>query len=41
VLPVMLPSNPQAIAHFTRFAHLMRTLAEENSGSFVGLSALR
>jgi hypothetical protein len=41
VLPVMLPNNPQAIAHFTRFAHLMRTLAEENSGSFVGLPALR
>ena len=41
VLPILLPSNAQANAHFTRFAHLMRTLAEENSGSFVGLPALR
>jgi hypothetical protein len=41
VLPILLPNNAQANAHFTRFAHLMRTLAEENSGSFVGLPALR
>jgi hypothetical protein len=41
VLPILLPSNAQANAHFTRFAHLMRILAEENSGSFVGLPALR
>jgi hypothetical protein len=26
---------------FTRFAHLMRLLAEQNSGSFVGLTSLR
>ena len=41
VMPVLLPNNAEAIAHFTRFAHLMRTLAEENSGTFVGLPALR
>ena len=28
-------------AHFVRFAHLMRILAEQNSGSFVGLNALQ
>jgi hypothetical protein len=41
VLPILLPNNAQANAHFTRFAHLMRTLAEENSGSFVGMPTLR
>ncbi|MBM3537844.1 MAG: VWA domain-containing protein [Alphaproteobacteria bacterium] len=38
--PVMvLLVNQQA--SFTRFAHLMRILAEQNSGSFVGLPALK
>ncbi len=38
--PVMLLlANQQA--SFTRFAHLMRILAEQNSGSFVGLPALK
>lgn len=39
---MLLPAVPsQYQANFTRFAHLMRLLAEQNSGSFVGLNALR
>jgi len=37
VLPLLTRQNVQ----FTRFAHLMRLLAEQNSGSFVGLNSLR
>jgi hypothetical protein len=42
----VLPIHPQAQTpvfqqSFTRFAHLMRILAEQNSGSFVGLPSLR
>ena len=38
VLTLLAPSQYQA--NFSRFAHLMRVLAEQNSGSFVGLNAL-
>ena len=38
--PVMLLLANQQTS-FTRFAHLMRILAEENSGSFVGLPSLK
>ena len=37
----VLPLLTNRSAHFTRFAHLMRLLAEQNSGSFVGLNSLR
>ncbi|HSE76393.1 MAG TPA: vWA domain-containing protein [Alphaproteobacteria bacterium] len=39
VLTLLAPSQYQA--NFSRFAHLMRLLAEQNSGSFVGLNALK
>lgn len=38
VLPILV-NNRQG--NFTRFAHLMRILAEQNSGTFVGLNALK
>jgi hypothetical protein len=39
---MLLPALPsQYQANFSRFAHLMRMLAEQNSGSFVGLNALQ
>jgi hypothetical protein len=41
VLPLLAPKQPQFQASFTRFAHLMRILAEQNSGSFVGLPSLK
>ena len=34
-------TQPGAEANITRFAALMRRLAEENNGSFVGLNSLR
>jgi hypothetical protein len=37
VLPLLTAQR----ANFIRFAHLMRLLAEQNSGSFVGLNSLR
>lgn len=38
VLPIL---AAQMQANFERFAHLMRLLAEQNAGTFVGLNALR
>ena len=34
-------SNPEFGEHRARFAHLMRLLAEQNAGSFVGLTSLK
>lgn len=42
VLPILPQAQlPQFQQSFMRFAHLMRVLAEQNSGSFVGLPSLR
>lgn len=38
VLPLLAQQQRE---NFIRFAHLMRILAEQNSGSFVGLNSLR
>lgn len=38
VLPVLVNNR---VGNFTRFAHLMRILAEQNSGSFVGLNSIK
>lgn len=38
--PVLPLRAPHLHGNFERFAHLMRILAEQNSGSFVGLNAL-
>lgn len=40
VLALLGSGRPEK-ANFVRFAHLMRVLAEQNSGSFVGLNSLR
>ncbi len=37
----VLPVYTKQIENFTRFAHLMRTLAERNAGTFVGLNSVR
>lgn len=39
--PVLPIYTNNKVGNFTRFAHLMRLLAEQNSGSFVGLNSVK
>jgi hypothetical protein len=39
--PVLFLASARGVGNITRFAHLMRVLAEQNAGSFVGLTDLR
>ena len=39
--PVLPIYTKNQVGNFTRFAHLMRLLAEQNSGSFVGLNSIK
>lgn len=39
--PVLPIYTNNKVGNFTRFAHLMRLLAEQNSGSFVGLNSIK